>query len=132
MSKKVVATDTAPPPAGAYSQAVLADGPFLFISGQTPRTADGTRLTDASIEAKTRQALDNLAAVANAAGLSLNDAVKVTVYLKDLAAKPVFERVYRNYFSDPAPARTIVQSSFIDFDLEIDAILQARRGNRQA
>jgi reactive intermediate/imine deaminase len=132
MSKNVVATDTAPPPAGTYSQAVLADGPFLFISGQTPRTADGTRLTGASLEAKARQALDNLAAVANAAGLSLNDAVKVTVYLKDLAAKPEFENVYRDYFADPAPARSIVQSSFIDFDLEIDAILQARRGDREA
>jgi reactive intermediate/imine deaminase len=132
MSKKVVATESAPPPAGAYSQAVLADGPFLFISGQTPRTADGTRLTDASLETKTRQALDNLAAVANAAGLSLSDAVKVTVYLKDLSAKPKFETVYRDYFGDPAPARSIVQSSFIDFDLEIDAILQARRRDQQA
>jgi reactive intermediate/imine deaminase len=128
----MIATETAPPPVGAYSQAVLADGPFLFISGQTPRTADGARLTDASLEAKTRQTLDNLAAIARAAGLSLNDVVKVTVYLKDLTAKPVFESVYRDYFTDPAPARTIVQSSFIDFELEIDAILQARCEDREA
>lgn len=126
MTKKYIETDVAPPPAGTYSQAVLAQGPFLFISGQTPRLADGTRLTNASIQEQARQTLDNLAAIAQAAGLSLDDAVKVTVFLKDLTTKPAFEQVYREYVSDPAPARSIVQSSFIDFDMEIDAILQSR------
>lgn len=126
MVKRIIATDAAPLPAGAYSQAVFADNPLLFISGQTPRRADGTRLKNASIKEQTRQVLDNLDAIARAAGLSLNDAVKVTIYLKDLAAKPDFELIYREYVSDPAPARIVIQSSFIDFDVEIDAILQAR------
>lgn len=124
--KRVISTDAAPLPAGTYSQAVFADNPLLFISGQTPRRADGTRLKDASIKEQTRQVLDNLDAIARAADLSLNDAVKVTIYLKDLAAKPDFELIYREYVSEPAPARIVIQSSFIDFDVEIDAILQAR------
>ena len=126
MSKKIIATDAAPPPAGTYSQAVLVDGPLLFISGQTPRRVDGTRLINAPIAQQVRQTRDNLEAISRAASLTLNDAVKVTVYLKDLALKSDFERVYREYVSDPAPARIVVQSSFIDFDIEIDAILQAR------
>ena len=64
--------------------------------------------------------------ISGAAGLSLDDAVKITVYLKDYASKPDFERIYRKYFSEPPPARIVVQSSFIDFDVEIDAILQER------
>lgn len=127
MSKNIISTNNAPPPAGTYSQAVFADGPLLFISGQTPRDRDGKRLVDASICQQTRQTLDNLAAISGAAGLSLDDAVKITVYLKDYASKPDFERIYRKYFSEPPPARIVVQSSFIDFDVEIDAILQERR-----
>ena len=127
MSKKVISTNNAPPPAGTYSQAILADGPLLFISGQTPRGQNGNRLVGASIEQQTIQTLDNLAIIAGAAGLSLDDAVKVTVYLKNYASKPDFERIYREYFSEPAPARIVVQSTFIDFDVEIDAILQTHR-----
>ncbi|MCK4508760.1 MAG: RidA family protein, partial [Desulfuromonadales bacterium] len=100
MLKRVIATETAPPPAGAYSQAVFAEGPLLFISGQTPRRSDGALLTDASLEQQARQTLDNLDAIAKAAGLSLNDAVKVTVYMKDLTNKSEFERIYREYVSD--------------------------------
>lgn len=126
MSKNSISTNNAPPPAGTYSQAVFAERPLLFISGQTPRSRDGKRLVGASVAQQTRQTLDNLAAIAEAAGLSLDDAVKITVYLKDYVAKPDFERIYCKYFSEQPPARIVVQSSFIDFDVEIDAILQKR------
>jgi 2-iminobutanoate/2-iminopropanoate deaminase len=125
MTRKVISSDLAPKPAGKYSQGILASGPFLFISGQTPRKINGERLVNASIEEQTRLTLDNLNEIAKSAGLSINDSVKVTVYLKDLNTKAEFEKVYSEYITGLAPARIVIQSSFIDFDVEIDAILQA-------
>jgi 2-iminobutanoate/2-iminopropanoate deaminase len=123
MTRQAISTGRAPAPAGPYSQAMRARGNFVFLAGQTPRTIAGERMTAASFEGQARQALDNLAAVAQAAGLSLADAVKVTVYLRDPRDAAQFNAIYREYFSDPLPPRTLVQSSFVGFDVEIDAIL---------
>jgi len=122
MSVEALNTTQAPPPKGAYNQAI-ACGNFVFLSGQTPRDLEGRRLSHLPFESQARRALDNLEAVAEAGGLSLKDAVKVTVYLRDPSNAAAFDAIYRDYVSEPWPARTLVQSSFIDFDLEIDAIL---------
>ena len=115
----------APQPSGTYSQgiSVTAGARLVFLSGQTPRTPAGTLLQDASFADQARQALDNLQALANAADLTLDDAVKVTVYLRDMADKAVFDQVYAGYVSPPLPARAVVQSSFVEFALEVDAVL---------
>jgi reactive intermediate/imine deaminase len=124
MTRTAIRTKNAPPPAGTYSQAISATGRFLFISGQTPRTLDGVRLTGSPFLEQARRALENLQAIAMAAELSLNDAVKVTVYLRNLSDAPEFDRIYTEYVSkEPLPARTLVQSAFGTFDIEIDAIL---------
>lgn len=96
---------------------------MVFISGQTPRSQDGVRLIDAPFDDQIRQTLDNIEAIARAAGLSLRDAVKVNVFLRNLKDKVVFDTVYAEYVGDPFPARTLTQSTFSDFDIEVDAIL---------
>jgi len=124
-TKQAVNSENAPPPAGAYSQAIVC-GDLVFLSGQTPRDVSGARLSHLPFEDQVRQTLDNLNAVAGELGLSLHDAVKVTVYLKNPARAPDFDKIYRGYVAQPWPARSLVQSGFIDFELEVDAILKLR------
>jgi 2-iminobutanoate/2-iminopropanoate deaminase len=130
-ARRTHATVAAPPPAGTYSQAVSVGG-LLFLAGQTPRLANGDRINDAPFEVQARQALDNLARVAEAAGASLTDAVKVTVYLKDPASQAAaFDGVYRRYIDTSVPpARTTVQSDLPGYQVEVDAIICIAAQNR--
>jgi enamine deaminase RidA (YjgF/YER057c/UK114 family) len=96
---------------------------LVFISGQTPRTPDGQRLVGAPFERQARLALDNLDEIAHASGLSLMNAVKVDVFLRDLADRAAFDAIYATYIGEPAPARTLVQSNFTEFDVEVSAVL---------
>ncbi|MEX2495642.1 MAG: RidA family protein [Woeseia sp.] len=123
MSRQIITTPDAPPPAGHYSQAVRAAGSFVFISGQTPRKINGERLELASFAEQVHQTLSNLRAVARASGLTLDDAVKVTVYLRRHEDRDEFDSLYAEYFVKPTAARVLVQSGFIGFDVEVDAIL---------
>jgi reactive intermediate/imine deaminase len=122
--KTPVITNTAPPPAGTYHQGIVTQGKLLFISGQTPRTPDGTRLGAVPFAEQATRTLDNLLAVTEAAEYDLKKhAVKVTVYLKNLDDRIAFDAIFARYVGDIPPARTIVQSNFVDFDIEVDAIL---------
>ena len=127
MTRKAFTSARAPLPAGSYNIAVEAGG-FVFLAGQTPRDRNNVRHGDKPFAVQARMALDNLEAAANAAGLSLKDAVRVGVFLKNPADAPEFDAIYREYVDDPLPARTLCQSSFAGFDIEVDAILVARRG----
>jgi 2-iminobutanoate/2-iminopropanoate deaminase len=121
MRRDEIATDRAPAPAGTYSQAIAANG-LLWIAGQTPRAPGGTRITG-SFEEQARQTLDNVEAVAHAAGTTLSAAVKVNVYVRDTADRGKFDEIYREYVGHPAPARCLVQSDLPGFDIEVDAVL---------
>lgn len=121
--REPVSTTSAPPPAGTYSQAVRV-GDLVFISGQTPRLPDGTRLLDRPFEVQARQALDNLQAVARAAGGSLADALRVGVFLRPGRDPRVFDAIWREYVAEPFPARTLTVSDLAIGDIEVDAILQ--------
>ena len=114
-------TDDAPPPSGGYSQGIVAGG-FLYLSGQGPYDASGRR-TGVTIADQVRQVLENLDAVACAAGGSLKNAVRVGMYLSDLAHFEEMDAEYRRFFADPMPARTTVQTNLIDFDVEADAVV---------
>jgi 2-iminobutanoate/2-iminopropanoate deaminase len=116
-----VSSPDAPPPGGAYSQGIRV-GNLLFLAGQGPYDADGTRVGD-TVGEQTRQVLQNLDAVARAAGGSLRNAVRVGVYLKSLESFAEMNGVYAVFFAEPYPARTTIQSNFIAFDVEIDAIV---------
>lgn len=107
MKKHIVQSPQAPPAVGPYSQAVSA-GPYLFISGQIPLDAAGNKV-EGDIVVQTVQVLENLKAILAAAGLTLKDVVKTTVFLADLADFAEMNRVYGEYFGDHPPARSTVQ-----------------------
>lgn len=122
MTRKAFASDKGALPAGTYSVAIEANG-FVFLAGQTPRDRDNVRHGDKPFAFQARMAMDNLEAAANAAGLSLKDAVRVGVFLKNPADAKEFDAIYREYVSEPFPVRTLTQSTFAGFDIEVDAIL---------
>lgn len=123
-NRQAFSCDQTPPPAGTYSVAVQAHG-LVFLSGQTPRDRDNVRHGDKPFGVQARMALDNLEAAANAAGLSLKDAVKVGVFLRNPADAKEFDAIYAGYVGEPPPARTLTQSNFEGFDIEVDAVLSA-------
>lgn len=118
---ETVASENAPPPAGPYSQGVRA-GDFVFLAGQTARTAAGPLPETAPRAEHCRQALENLAAVAAASGGTLNQAVKVNVYLADLSWKPDFDAVYAELVGSK-PARSTVCAAPPTGMVEVDAVL---------
>jgi 2-iminobutanoate/2-iminopropanoate deaminase len=105
---------------GHYSAAVVAGG-FLFLSGQTPRDAARQVIGD-SIEVQAVAALDNVAKALAAAGASMGDVVKMTIYLTDLTLFARFNAVYSTYFPQYKPARTTVECGLQGVMIEIDAI----------
>jgi reactive intermediate/imine deaminase len=121
MTIEPVLTTNAPAPSGGYSQAIAVGG-FLFLSGQGPFAPDGS-LVAGSVERQVRQVFANLEAVAEAAGTSLKNAVRVGVYLSDLNHFDEMDRVYREILSEPRPARTTIQTNLIGFDVEADAVV---------
>ncbi len=122
MKKIVIDTDQAPAPIGAYTQA-LSVGPFVFISGQTPLDAQGN-LVKGDIVVQTCQVFANLKAILAAAGLTLGDVVKTTVYLTDLADFQEMNRAYGEFFPAHPPARSTLQVAGLPRGaaIEIEAI----------
>jgi len=110
MSKRIVFTDKAPKPVGPYSQGVLVDG-WLFIAGQIPLDPATGKLVEGSFEDKVRRVLENVKAIVEAAGGSLENIVKVTVYLRDISKFSEFNKVYAQYFTKDPPARVVVEVS---------------------
>lgn len=121
MPKQVITTPNAGPPGGPYSQAVVA-GDFVYCAGATPTRPDGTRV-EGSFDEQARTTFDNLAAVAAAAGASLDDAVRVGVYLRDFGDFAAMNELFAEYFGDQPPARTSLQANLPGFDIEVDAVL---------
>lgn len=105
MSRQIIHTQQAPQAIGPYSQAVRA-GDTVYLSGQVPLDPATTQLVSGDFEAQVRRVFENLKAVAQAAGGSLASAVKVNIYLTDLANFPKVNEVMAQYFDKPYPART--------------------------
>lgn len=124
MSKQTIHTDRAPAAVGTYSQAVRV-GSFVFLSGQIPLVPGTMKVVDGDFAARARQVFDNLKAVAEEAGGSLNDAVKLTIFLTDLGNFAAVNEVMAEYCDEPYPARAAVQVSALPkgVDVEADAIL---------
>ena len=107
-AKKVISTDTAPKAVGPYSQAIEA-GNFLFVSGQLPLHPQSGEIVGNDITAQTRQSIENIKAILAAAGVSLADVVKTTVFLQNMGDFVRMNEVYQQYFGDSAPARSTVE-----------------------
>ncbi|MEJ2069509.1 MAG: RidA family protein [Syntrophobacterales bacterium] len=122
MRKDIITTKQAPAAVGPYSQAVAA-GPFVFVSGQIPLNLQG-ELVQGDIVVQTVQAIENLEAVLKAAGLTLQDVVKTTVFLADMADFAEMNRVYGEFFSQEPPARSTFQVAALPRNaaVEIEAV----------
>ena len=128
MSKRAIHTGNAPTAIGTYSQAIDANG-LVFLSGQIPLNPATMEVVDGDFEARARRVFDNLAAVAEAAGGSLDDVVKLTVFLTDLGNFATVNTVMEDYFEEPFPARAAVGVASLPkgVDVEADAILAITR-----
>lgn len=124
MSKQAIHTDNAPAAIGAYSQAIRS-GNLVFLSGQIPLVPETMEIVDGDFEARARQVFRNLAAVAEASGGSLDDIVKLTVFLTDLGDFAAVNAVMEEFFEKPFPARAAVGVASLPkgVDVEADAIL---------
>lgn len=123
MSKTIIATDQAPAAIGTYSQAVNHQG-TVYLSGQIPLVPATMELVSEEFEAQTVQVFENLKAVMAAAGGSLNDMVKVNIFLTDLSNFAKVNEVMARYFEQPYPARAAIQISALPrgAQVEIDGI----------
>ena len=124
MSRETIHTDNAPAAVGTYSQAVKV-GDLVFISGQIPFVPATMEVVEGDFAARARQVFDNLKAIAEAAGGSLDDAVKLTIFLTDLDNFATVNEVMAEYCQEPFPARAAVEVAALPkgVDIEADAIL---------
>lgn len=123
--RRAINTDAAPAPVGPYSQSVAMGG-FLFVAGQMGVSPGDSKLVDGGIEPQTRQALENLKAIVTAAGASMGDIVKTTVFLTDFDEFKQMNAVYAGYFDGgSAPARSTVEVGRLPVGaaVEIEAIV---------
>ena len=121
--KKVISTANAPQAIGPYSQAIEAGG-FVFVSGQIPLIPATGELVEGSVEVQTARVLENLKAILEAAGASLEDVVKTTVYITNMDDFAKVNGIYGQYFQENPPARVCVEVSKLPKGalVEIDVI----------
>jgi 2-iminobutanoate/2-iminopropanoate deaminase len=126
LSKQVISTPNAPAAIGPYSQAVRV-GNLVFVSGQIPLDPATGQLVGGDIGVQTEQVLENLAAILEAAGSSLAQVVKATVYLRDLGEFGRMNEVYAKFFGENPPARATVQVARLPREaaVEIDVVAEA-------
>ena len=124
MPKEIISTTNAPQAIGPYSQAVKTKN-LMFISGQIPLDPTTGNLVEGSIEDEANQVLKNLKSICEAAGYSIDDAVKITIFLTDLGNFSVVNDVMKEHFSEPYPARATVEVSGLPLgvNVEIEAII---------
>ena len=125
MARKIIKSNRAPEPIGPYSQAIAVDN-LVFTSGQIALHPDTNQLIAGDVSDQTKQVLDNLQAVLETAGTSLQSVVKTTIYLKNMADFTRVNEIYTEYFSSGLPARSTVEVSRLPKDVlvEIDCIAQ--------
>lgn len=123
--KEIISSPRAPAAIGPYSQAVRT-GNLVFMSGQIPLDPATMEVVSDDVEAQARRVMDNLAAVAAEAGGTLDDCVKLTIYMTDLSNFGIVNSVMQDYFQPPYPARATIEVSALprDVKVEIEAIMQ--------
>ncbi len=121
--KQVISTNEAPGAIGPYSQAIKANG-FLFVSGQLPVVPATGQFAEGGVSGQTRQSLENVKAILAAAGCTLDDVVKTTVFIKDMNDFGVVNTAYAEYFTHDCPARACFEVARLPKDalVEIEVI----------
>ncbi len=126
MPKTIVLTKDAPAPIGPYNQGVVVSGTLVFTAGQIPLDPMTGTVVEGDIKAQTRRALQNLTAILETAGATLESVVKTGVYIKDMNEFSAMNEVYGEFFKNNAPARTTVEVSRLpkDVRIEIEAVAE--------
>jgi 2-iminobutanoate/2-iminopropanoate deaminase len=121
-----ITTDDAPASIGPYSQGIVDDG-TIYVSGQGPIDPESGDIVGDTIEEETERTLENVGAVLDAAGASLDDAVKATVFVRDMRNYAAVNEVYGEYMSEPYPARSAVEVDDlpVDIGVEIEVVASA-------
>ena len=124
MLKEPIQTNKAPKAIGAYSQAIKS-GEFLFISGQIPLNPQTMKIVDSSFEDSAQRVISNIENICKQAGASLDDIVKLNIYLLDLENFDILNKIMEERFSEPFPARATVEVARLpkDVKIEMDAIV---------
>ena len=117
--KKIISTDRAPAAIGPYSQAIRY-GNLLFVSGQIALDPETGELVEGDIEVQTKQVLENLQAIIQEAGMSLQNVLKCSCFLKDMGDFVKFNGVYNSYFSESLPARETVEVGRLPKDVRVE------------
>ncbi len=117
--RHAIVTDKAPKPMGPYSQAVL-EGGFIFLAGQGPTNPQTGQLELGEVRSETKRTLENIRAILQAAGSSLDHVVKCNVYLRDINDFAAMNEVYETFFSKPYPARTTIQAGALPRGIAVE------------
>jgi len=125
MAREIIHTDQAPQAIGTYSQAVKS-GSTVYLSGQIPLVPETMEMVAGDMAAQIRRVFDNLSAVCQAAGGSLNDIAKLNIFLTDLAHFPLVNEVMAGYFQEPYPARAAIGVASLPkgAGVEMDGIME--------
>lgn len=129
MALQKIISDNAPKPIGPYSQAILVDGKFLYVSGTVPIVPNTGTVVEGDIKAQTRQVMKNLEQVLKAGGATFGNVFKTTVFLKDMNEFSAMNEVYAEFLGAAAPARSTVEVARLprDVRIEIEAIALIER-----
>ena len=119
-------TEHAPRPVGPYSQAII-EGDFIFLAGQGPGNPQTGQLEFGDVASETRRTFENIKAVLEAAGSSLDKVVKCNVYLRDMKDFAAMNEVYATYFTAPYPARTTIQAGALPMNIAVEIECIAKR-----
>jgi 2-iminobutanoate/2-iminopropanoate deaminase len=124
--RKSIETDRAPKPVGPYAQAVV-DGDYVFVAGQGPGNPETGQLEKGDPGHETRRVFENIKAILEAAGSSLDKVVKCNVYLRDINDFSAMNEVYATYFNPPYPARTTIQAGALPSGIGVEIECIARK-----
>ena len=119
MNKEIVSTDKAPKAIGPYSQGVKF-GDLLFVSGQTPLDPNSMKMVEGNVQVQAERCLDNIKAILEAAGSSLDKVLKATVFIQDMDDFSKVNEVYAQYFTKDQPARSCIEVAGLPMDAEVE------------
>ena len=124
--RKAIVTDKGPKPVGPYSQAIV-EGDFVFVSGQGPLDPTTGKRETGNVQSETKRVFENIKAILEAAGSSLDQVMKCNVYLRDINDFAAMNEVYKTYFSAPFPARTTIQAGALPGGIAVEIECIAKR-----
>ncbi len=119
MKKEIINTEKAPAALGPYSQAIKA-GNTIYVSGQIPLIPETMEIISDDVQEQTKQSLENVKAVLEAAGATLNDVVKASVFIKDMNDFTKINEIYATYFTENNPARACVEVARLPKDVKVE------------